>query len=401
MKKNRWYALSIISLSVFFSLSLWFSASVIADDLRERWALTPLMEGWLSAAVPVGFVAGAFLSAVLGLADRFNTRKLFALSALAGGILNMMILFADSISIGLLLRILTGAALAGVYPPAVKLISLWFPKQRGAAIGILIAALTLGTSLPHALFLFTSGMEAGIVLILSSLLAFTAALLMYGALGEAPVKPNPSVFSIGLLSKVIKNRPVMLANYGYFGHMWELYGMWTWLPAFLAASFAQSAVPDEWSTAAAFTAIGAAGAIGCIAGGLLADRIGRSLLTIAAMGISAACALSIGWTFGSAIWLTVLLAVIWGASVIADSAQFSAAVSDFAEPEYTGTALTFQMCIGFLISVISINLIPVFQMWMGWEWVFAILSIGPVLGMAAMWKVRAYEKNSASSTPVN
>lgn len=396
MKENRWYALLIISLSVFFSLSLWFSASVIAEDLRERWGLTPLMEGWLSAAVPAGFVAGAFVSALLGLADRFNTRKLFALSALAGGILNILLLFTDTIVVGLLLRILTGAALAGVYPPAVKLISLWFPKQRGLAIGILIAALTLGTSLPHALFLFTAGADAGMVLILSSALAFTAAVLMYAVLGEAPVKPNPSVFSVRLLSSVIKNRPVMLANYGYFGHMWELYGMWTWLPAFLTASFAQSAVPDEWSTAAAFTAIGAAGAVGCIAGGLLADKIGRSLLTIGAMGISAACAISIGWTFGSAVWLTVLLAVIWGASVIADSAQFSAAVSDFAEPEYTGTALTFQMCIGFLISVVSINLIPVFQTWMGWEWVFAVLSIGPILGMAAMWKVRSYEKNSIS-----
>ena len=394
MKENRWIALTLIGISVFFSLSLWFSTSVIETELKTKWHLTSAMESWLSIAIPIGFVIGAFVSSFFRLADRYNTRKLFAMSALAGGLLNGILIFVDQGHVGIIFRIFIGMTLAGVYPPAVKLISQWFPSQRGVATGILIAALTLGTSLPHFISLFITFLDGNTVLLLCTVLAAMAAFIMNYALVDGPESSNDISFSLGQLKEIFRNKPVMLANYGYFGHMWELYGMWTWLPAFLTSSFiAHSPSTDPWiSTLVAFGSIGVAGGLGCIIGGMISDKIGRSNLTIVAMTISALCAIFIGFTFGHSFWLTILLALIWGISVVADSAQFSAAVSDFSEAKYTGTALTFQMCIGYLITVGSINLIPLLKDFIGWEWVFTILSVGPIIGVIAMYKFKEYEK---------
>ncbi|WP_240374417.1 MFS transporter [Bacillus piscicola] len=393
MMENRWAALALIGTAVLFSLSLWFSASVIAPDLKESWGLTSFTEAWLSASVPTGFVIGALISAYFGLADRFNIRKLFALSALLGAMFNGLLIFVDQAIIGITLRILTGIILAGVYPTSVKLISQWFPKQRGIATGILIASLTLGSSFPHFISIFVAFIDSRLVILISSILAILAAMLIYGILKDAPIPSKKTPFSLGLMKKVVMNKPVMLANYGYFGHMWELYAMWTWLPSFLAASFlTYSPSSDPWlSMLVSFTSIGIAGGVGCVVGGIVADKIGRSSLTITAMSVSGLCAIGIGLTFGSNIWITVVLALIWGGAVIADSAQFSVGVSEFAEIEYVGTALTFQMCIGFLITIISINLVPIFQSIIGWEWVFTLLSIGPMLGIIAMVKFKDYE----------
>ncbi|MEN1969432.1 MFS transporter [Lentibacillus sp. N15] len=394
MKVNRWTALTLIGISVFFSLSLWFSTSVIEAELKTRWHLTSLMESWLSIAIPIGFVIGAFVSSFFGLADRYNTRKFFAMSAFTGALLNGMLIFIDQGVLGILFRIFIGITLAGVYPPAVKLISQWFPKRRGVATGILIAALSLGSSLPHFISLFISFLDERLVLLLCSLLAIIAAILMNYALSDAPGSANNKSFSLGMVKKILHNKPVMLANYGYFGHMWELYGMWTWLPAFLISSFSSySPSFDPWVSAlVTFGSIGVAGGVGCVIGGLISDKIGRSNLTIIAMTVSGLCAISIGFAFGHYPWLTIFLALVWGMFVVADSAQFSAAVSEFSEVEYAGTALTFQMCIGYLITIGSINLIPLVRDFIGWEWVFTLLSVGPIIGIITMSKFKGYEK---------
>ena len=307
-----------------------------------------------------------------------------------------MLILVDYAFFGILLRILTGITLAGVYPIAVKILSQWFPQKRGVAIGILIAALTLGSSLPHFVILFFSSLNWKLVIICTSVLALLSAIIVTYILEDAPIMSEKSPFSLKLIKKVVTNKPVMLANYGYFGHMWELYAMWTWLPAFLTASFSAYSpeIPRWFIALSSFISIGIAGGIGCVVGGLISDKIGRANLTIISMFISAICSILIGFTFGQFIWITLIISMIWGMSVISDSAQFSAAVSEIAEVEYVGTALTFQMCIGFLITIFSINLIPILQRIIGWEWVFTLLAIGPILGIVFMVKYRRYEFNN-------
>ena len=393
---GSWRALVWIGLSVLCALSLWFSASVIAPQLIEAWNLNASLEAWLSASVPIGFVIGAVCSSFLGIADRFNPRKVFAISAFLGALMNAGLIFVDSGFFGILLRVMTGVTLAGVYPIAVKILSQWFPKNRGLAIGILIAALTLGSSLPHFVVMFFSTVNWKLVIVCSSVLALLSAFIVIFVLKDAPVQLKRLPFSLKLIRKVVMNKPVMLANYGYFGHMWELYAMWTWLPAFLQASFSTSSpeIPHWFIALSSFGSIGIAGGIGCVVGGLLSDKIGRANLTILSMIISAICCTLIGFTFGQSIWLTLLISLIWGMSVISDSAQFSVAVSEIAEDDYVGTALTFQMCIGFLLTIFSINLIPILQRIVGWEWVFTILAIGPVLGIVFMVTYKRYEFNN-------
>ena len=396
MIQGSWRALVWIGLSELFALSLWFSASVIAPELIEVWNLSSNSEDWLSTSVPIGFVIGALFSSYFGVADRFNPRKVFAVSVFLGAILNALLILVDYAFFGILLRILTGITLAGVYPIAVKILSQWFPQKRGFAIGILIAALTLGSSLPHFVIMFFSSLNWKLVIICTSALALLSAMIVTYILEDAPIMSEKSPFSLKLIKKVVTNKPVMLANYGYFGHMWELYAMWTWLPAFLTASFsAYSPEFPHWFIAlSSFISIGIAGGIGCVVGGLISDKIGRANLTIISMFISAICSILIGFTYGQFIWITLIISMIWGMSVISDSAQFSAAVSEIAEVEYVGTALTFQMCIGFLITIFSINLIPIIQRIVGWEWVFTILAIGPILGIVFMVKYRRYEFNN-------
>ena len=401
MKANRWHVLFWISVSELFALSMWFSASAILPELKVVWHLNSMLEAWVTASVQIGFILGALISSFLGVPDRLNARKIFAIAALLGAVLNGLVVLVDNALLGITLRLLTGITLAGVYPTAVKLLSQWFPNKRGIAIGVLIAALTLGSALPHFIMVFFSTVDWKLVILISSALALISSLIMNWVLVDASTSFNRSPVSFQMLKRVFSNKPVMLANYGYFGHQWELYAMWTWLPAFLNASLTKYAPQiSPWlSEFLSFVSIGVAGAIGCIAGGYYADKVGRSRLTVIAMSASALCAILIGFTYGQAIWITFILSSVWGVSVIADSAQFSAAVTEFSESEYVGTALTFQMSIGFLITIFSINLIPILQRYLGWEWVFSLLSIGPILGIIAMLKLKYFETERMFGLP--
>jgi MFS family permease len=395
MLKSNWKPLVLISLAELFALSLWFSATAILPELKLAWNLNDSTSAWVTSSVQLGFIVGAFVSSFLGIPDRLNSRKLFAFSAIFGAIINFFLVFVSHAGIGFLLRFLTGVSMAGIYPTAVKLVAQRYPNHRGLAIGILIGALTLGSALPHSIVAFTSGINWKVVITASSILAVIGSGLMFLLVRDVTVSSKNTKVNIRLIGEVIRNKKVMLANYGYFGHMWELYAMWTWLPAFLTFSLSYHLLDlDKWySHLLSFLIIGLAGAVGCVLGGYYGDKIGKTKLTIVAMIVSGTCAILIGFTLPFSIWLTVILAFLWGMSVIADSAQFSAIVTEYAAEEYTGTALTFQMAIGFLITVVSINLLPIVQNIIGWNLVFILLSIGPVLGVISMIKLGKLEKS--------
>lgn len=400
---NRWLALFFISLTVLLSLTLWFSASVVQTQLEKAWDVGKAWDGWIASAVQIGFIVGSLTSSLLMIPDRMNSRKMFALSSLGGSCFNATILLVHHAEVGLLLRFLTGMTLAGIYPIGVKLLSQWFQNKRGLSMGILIASFTFGSALPHYAASLYAGTSWKMVILASTLCSLVAAGLVLWVLPDAPnLTANASKVSVRKLGRILRNRGVMYTNYGYFGHMWELYAMWAWLPIFLRYSFGanRNHVSPEVD-AYSFFAIGVAGAVGCVIGGLLAEKVGKPKLSAGSMLISGSCSVLVGFTFGKPIWITVIFIMLWGMSVIADSAQFSAAVTEYAEPDVVGTAVTFQIAIGFLISIVSINLIPVLSSVFGWKWVFSILSVGPLLGAVSMVKLNRWKGMEANERANN
>ncbi len=397
---SPWGALALIATAEILTLSVWFSASVVATPLQHLWDLDAFEVALLTAAVQLGFVVGAVASSVLAIADRYNGRRIFALSAIGGAVANALFVFSGSWETGMLLRLLTGVAMVGVYPVAVKLVAEWAPARRGAAVGILVAALTLGSALPHLILFAGINAPWQAVLLTSSGLALAGAAIIAFLLPEPPVairKVGQRV-TMSSVRAVLANKAGMLADYGYFGHMWELYAMWVWFPAFVYASFVARGEHGGVAAAAAligFFVIGIGGAFGSAIGGFLADRVGRTVVTSVAMAISGFCALVIGAAFGGPPWLVVGLGMVWGVAVIADSAQFSAAVTELSDPEYVGTALTLQTAVGFLITVVSINLIALTKGAIGWQWSFVPLAIGPFLGVYAMLRLRRHTSATA------
>lgn len=368
-------------------MGLWFGVSAVAPQIAAEWRLSESTAAWLTLAVQLGFVAGTLLSATLNLPDVIRVRHLFALCALLGAIANVVLAaFVENVSVAIALRFVTGLMLAGVYPPGMKIIATWFKTGRGFALGVLIGALTLGKASPYLVNAF--GSENWRVNVgFASIGAVLSSLLVLRFVKDGPHALPNQPFDPTQIMRVFANRGVRLANFGYFGHMWELYAMWTWAPVMIRASVAASGDSPRFAEAASFAVIGA-GAIGCVVAGLVADRIGRAVVAAAAMAASGACCLAIGFLFGKAPVALLVLAAIWGATVVADSAQFSACVTEYADPRYIGTALTLQTCIGFLITTISIRMMPLLVERVGWEWAFAFLAPGPLLGILAMMRLR-------------
>ncbi len=389
---TRWTALGWITLAELLAMSVWFSASAVTSALSRQWGLSAGAATWLTASVQLGFVAGALFSATLGLADRFRPRVLMGWGAFGAALTTVGLVGLAHGGLGpFALRALTGACLAVVYPVAVQWVARWFPRQRGLAVGVLIGGLTVGSALPHLLVGLPLLEHWRGVLAGSAALAMVSWALVLWVVPEHPGPFHPPEFRWDRVGAVLRDRPVMWANLGYWGHMWELYAMWTWLPAFLVASWAQRASGAALLGAAgivSFAAIGLSGLAGALAGGWAADRWGRTRSTIAAMGVSGAMALTVGLTFRQAPWLEIVVALVWGFSVIADSAQFSAAVTELSPPALQGSALTLQMAVGFVITIGSIDLVGWLQPALGWTHVLMVLAAGPAVGMWAMARLR-------------
>ncbi len=380
-------ALIIVAGSQLLALTLWFSASAVAPQLERLWGLTQAQSSWLTLAVQIGFVVGALLSAVFNLSDVIASRTLFVAAALVGAIANTGLLFvdADRYTLAVVLRFVTGAALAGVYPSGLKVMAGWYRRGRGTAMGILVGALTVGSAAPHLIRGLGFGWQG--VVTAASVLTVVAAVAMWLGVSDGPFEVPTQPFDLKLAGTVIRNRGVRLATYGYLGHMWELYALWTWAAAFLAASASAGGVSYGSIPVLTFFVI-AVGGLGSYVFGRLADTRGRTLSAGASMVISGSVALLSPLLFGRAAWLMVPLVLVWGFTVVADSAQFSAMVTETADDEARGTALTLQTALGFLLTLVTIRGVPLVADAVGWRWAFIGLALGPALGVAAMVRLR-------------
>ena len=411
---RRWRILTLLSTAELLGMALWFAGSAVSTSLATRWEIsTNASAAWLISAVQLGFVAGTAVAALLNLADLIPASRYFAASALLGAITNAALLAAPSFEIALATRFVTGFCLAGVYPPAMKMVATWFRARRGLAIGAVVGALTIGKATPYLVLATVtssaaptalSQATAGRVVVAASVGALLAAALVVVGYRDGPYPFESRPFSWRLVTEVVSVRRWRLATSGYLGHMWELYAFWTWVPTFITASFAArigsaALVPPSITAVSAFTAI-AIGGIGCIWGGLAADRRGREWLVTLAMAASGSCALVMPLLFGRENLLVIAAVCVWGFFVIADSAQFSALVTEAVPAHAVGTALTLQTSLGFFLTTFSIQLIaPLASTW-GWRWAFPVLAAGPALGIVAIRRLVEAKESMRPRVPV-
>ena len=400
-ERARRRALIFVAAAGLLAMSPWFSATVVLPELTRLWNAELSVSAWLTMAVQLGFVVGGLVSALFNLPDRFSAPRVFAASSVAAAVVNAAFaaVAAEHITSALVLRFLTGAFLAGVYPPGMKILAGWFREGRGTALGILVGALTVGSALPHGVRAMGDLPWRAVILSCSAFALIAAALVGWGV-KEGPYAAPQQPIDIRQLQAVLRNRALRLANFGYLGHMWELYGMWGWIALLLGASAGEGA---KGVALVSFLAI-AVGAVGCVWAGRAADvdlkaeesspthhhhgiQIARrARVTIVAMAVSGACCLLVAVVHDHFEWL-VAVSLVWGLAVVADSAQFSKIISEVSDRRYAGTALTMQMVLGFLLTVVSVRVVGGIGDAYGWNWAAASLAPGPALGILAMWRL--------------
>ncbi len=417
--RRAWSTLAVLAVAELMGMSLWFTASALSPELAVQWGLSEAQAGWLTTVVQLGFVAGTAVAAFLNLADIFPARRYFCVSALLGAGVNALVLVAPGYGSALVLRFLTGFFLAGVYPPAMKMIATWFRDARGFAIGTIVGALTVGKAVPYLLTSVEGG-GAALVLAGASLACAASGLLVLATYRDGPYRFERRPFSWQLAGTVVRHRETRLAIAGYLGHMWELYPMWATIALFFGDYFAGGggliggggdALPGAGGLIPAGTVAGSAaadagglsvaalagvagfgaiaiGGVGAVMAGTWADRLGRERVTIWSMAVSGGCAAVMGWLLAAPLWLVVVVAGVWGFAVVADSAQFSAVVTEVAPRHAVGTALTLQTSLGFLLTAATIWMTVELEIRFGWRVAFGALALGPWAGIVAMRRLQ-------------
>ena len=388
-KTDPFFALALISVCLVGALGTWFSGTVIVDELTLRAQLGKNQQVWLTNSVQLGFVVGAVLIAFFNISDSMSLTLLIALSCLLAALANFLLIWADTAAEIVVLRFITGVALSGVYPPVVKLISTWFEKARGIAMGVIIGALTIGSAMPQLFSAIAVDTKWTLVIWASSSATFVTGIIFLLCISEGPYVFSRTRFDPLQIWQVFRTRSLALTNIGYVGHMWELYAMWAWILAF--ARFAEGRLevfPFDKPEYFCFIIV-SIGAIGCVIAGRLSDIFGRCNTTTILMLVSGVCAFLIGFLVELDPILFTVVAMIWGLTIIADSGQFSAAVTELSESHLVGTALTVQMALGFGVTVIAIWIVPIAAHCFGsFQWAFLILAPGPFIGAIAMLTLR-------------
>lgn len=389
--------LGLIAMVLILAMGTWFSASAVAPALERVWHITQMQSVWLTSSVQIGFVVGAVGSAALNLPDRIPPQIVAGSASIGAALTTAAIaIWVDAFLPAIILRILTGMFLAGVYPVAMQLMVTWFrPLRRGIALGVLLGALALGSAVPHLLRGFEQLPWQG-VLIFAAIFAGLGGCISIIAVRPGPHgEQGPVRLRPGYAIEMFKELGPRLANLGYFGHMWELYALWTWLPMFLLAIRPADEAAVGLIT---FVTIGIAGGLGCLLGGWASNGLGRGRAAGYAMILSGLCCLLSPMLVDSPWPVVIVLLVVWGAAVIADSPVFSTALSEVADRRYTGTALTTQTAIGFLLTLVTINMVPVMAELIGWQYAYVVLAPGPILGAVAMrmYRTRIESKSLAN-----
>jgi MFS family permease len=365
-------------------LSLWFSSAAVLPEMGHEAGLSAARLAWLSTAVQLGFGIGALGFAVIGLADRYDPRRVFMASALAGAATNLALL---AVPIGgwesIFLRALTGAAMAGVYPVGMKIATGWGKTDRALLVGLLVGALTIGSASPH-LISFVGGAEWRLTIWASTLLAAVGGLSIM-SVGLGPYHARAPKLDISAIALTWTDRRIRLAVIGYIGHMWELYAFWAWVAVFATGSYALAGEADASGLGklTAFAAI-ALGGLACVPAGWYADRMGRAKVAMACLIASGGAAVASALLYGGPTWPMMAVLIIWGIAIIPDSALYSTLVADAAPPERAGSLLTLQTALGFLLTAMTVQVAPALAAQIGWAWVLAIMSLGPASGIRAM-----------------
>ncbi len=384
MKKRPAWILPVIIFSQFTGTSLWFAGNAILGDIQHQWSLGEGAVGLVTSVVQLGFIAGTLCFAVLAVSDRFSPRKVFFFCSLLGAFSNLLVyLAADGFTSLMVFRCMTGFFLAGIYPVGMKIASGWYREGLGKALGYLVGALVLGTALPHLLKGSGHSVPWETVIIAISLISAGGGGLMLTLVPDGPYLFKGTTFNGKALKLIFERRDLRAAAFGYFGHMWELYTLWAFVPMFLIAYVTDHPEVKLNISLWAFTII-AAGSLGCIGGGLIARKFGSARVAFVQLGLSGICCLLSGLIFQAPPELFLAYMVFWGIVVVGDSPQFSALVAHTAPKELVGSALTIVNCIGFFITIISIQLISLLIYVMPLNYLFLFLTIGPIIGLGSL-----------------